>query len=801
MNNAGLLKKAEEKLQANSGETDTTTGISPEDRAEIISQIDKITQQNRRTFDSAAFAVKAQKHGLLFPLIVNIIIIAATASALYGLSQFFSQRTREIKQSGTALSSAEGKLIQEIKKEAEGQLAQKEKEIAEFQSRLASLEKEQANLKASFQERLAQKEAEFKELLRKEVEQERERLLKQGLSEATIQERLKKFELERLAYYKQKLEEYQKQLEQERIAAEASFAKLRQEYSSNIASLNAERQKIQEEARQREQQLRSSLEQKNQELARTAAQASASLEEAKKELARIDEQRRASAAAEDQIAGLYQAIQIAFQNRRYDEGLRTINSFKSLLNDPAMMNLPAIQKRRAGDLFALDVMGQLARLEVERSSIDTNVLLAQAEALAAIRSAVQEGRAAMQNNNTDGAAQAYQKALSRIPEITEAHQYFVNRNMSDREQSLTNALAALSRATAARTKKDFSTAALAYGETLRALGLSAEESVDLTEGISALAVEQNRAALSAADTNGARNLLRQGNAELNQRNWNAAIRTFANLLKKHPNAEQTGSALEGIDTAIVNMVRETERANAESQKKIQDLEAKIAQLTADLEKSIAEANSLRSGSGQTIQERDKKIAELERLLEEERQRSKALASQAGTVPGTSGSAAGSAAGSPASAASSAGSGTSGSTNLEQDLAQLKQDNERLSQIAGQYDTLTQAYKAYQTEEDKLLSRSGTGSLLAARSQLETFLTNPAVQRTFPTLRDRIARYERAFVEAGQKESLYNAMTIADTAFKLRDETSRTRYFQDLKSRYKDDQAMLAFVDALQRGLR
>ncbi|WP_304224612.1 hypothetical protein [Gracilinema caldarium] len=785
MNHSGLLKKAEERLHEHANTTDTTTGISPEDRAEIISQIDKITRQNRRTFDSSAFAVKAQKHGLLFPLAVNIIVICATAFALYGLSQFFSQRTTEIQRSGTVLNSAEGKLIQEIKKEAEGQLAQKEKEIAEFQARLASLEKEQANLKASFQERLAQKEAEFKELLRKEVEQERERLLKQGLSEAAIQERLKKFEIERLAYYKQKLEEYQKQLEQERIAAEASYAKLRQEYSSNISALNAERQKIQEEARQREQQLRSSLEQKNQELASTAAQASASLEEAKKELARIDEQRRAAAAAEDQIAGLYQSIQTAFQNRRFDEGLRAINSFKSLLNDPAITSLPSIQKRRAGDLFALDVMGQLARLEVERSSIDTNVLLAQAEALAAIRSAVQEGRTALQNNNADEAAAAYQKALSRIPEITEAHNYFVNRTMSDREQSVKTALAALSRATSARISKDFNAAALAYGESLRALGLSPEESLQLTEGISALAVEQNRANLAAKDTAEAKNLIRKGKTELDQQNWNAAIRTYASLLKKHPNAEQTASALEGIETALINMTRDAERSNTETQQKVQELEAKIAQLTIDLEKSLAEVKSLQSGSSQTIPERDNKIAELERLLEEERQRSKAMANQAGT----------------ASAVASSEAGTGNTTGLEQDLTKLRTENEQLTQVAKEYDTLSQAYKTYQAEEDQLLTQTGAGSILAARSQLETFLTSPAVKKVFPTLRDRIARYEKAFVEAGQKESLYNAMTIADTAFKLKDETSRSRYFQDLKFRYKDDQAMLAFVDALQRGLR
>ncbi|MEJ5190010.1 MAG: hypothetical protein WHT84_12415, partial [Breznakiellaceae bacterium] len=176
MKQSGLLKKEEEKMHHEFPETDTTTGISPEDRAEIISQIEKITQQNRQRFDTSSFLVKAQKQGFVFPLVVNMLIIGTTAFGLYGLNMLFSQRTTEIQQTGTVLSSAEGKLIQEIKKEAEGQLARKDQEISEFQARLAQLEKAQASLISTYEERLAQKEAEFREQIKKEVEQERERL-------------------------------------------------------------------------------------------------------------------------------------------------------------------------------------------------------------------------------------------------------------------------------------------------------------------------------------------------------------------------------------------------------------------------------------------------------------------------------------------------------------------------------------------------------------------------------------------------------------------------------------------------
>ncbi|HON14083.1 MAG TPA: hypothetical protein PK897_08170, partial [Treponema sp.] len=365
--------------------------------------------------------------------------------------------------------------------------------------------------------------------------------------------------------------------------------------------------------------------------------------------------------------------------------------------------------------------------------------------------------------------------LNRIPEVTEAHQYFLNRALNEREQSLKRALTALSRASSARNNKDYTAASLAYGEALQALGLSAEESLQVTQGISALAVEQNKAQLSAADTNEARNLIRRGKNELDERKWTEAIKTYASLLRKYPNAEQTGSALEGIDTAVLNLIRENEQTKDEFNRNIAELEKRVTQLTAEL-------STLRTTSDKGVQDKDKQIAELERLLEEERQRSKTAAAQTAAGP--------------------AGAGMpQNTTTLEQDLAALRTENERLTQIVKQYDTLNQAYQRYQQEEDRIVAGGGSGSLIAARAQLDTFLTNSEVQRVFPDLRERIQRYERAFIEAGQKESLYNAMTIADTAFKLKDAASRSRYFQDLASRYRDNQAMLTYIEALQRGLR
>jgi len=59
------------------------------------------------------------------------------------------------------------------------------------------MEQEQTKLQASFEQRLASREADLKAQLQKELEQEKARLIAQGLSDLVIQERLKKFEQEK----------------------------------------------------------------------------------------------------------------------------------------------------------------------------------------------------------------------------------------------------------------------------------------------------------------------------------------------------------------------------------------------------------------------------------------------------------------------------------------------------------------------------------------------------------------------------------------------------------------------------
>lgn len=781
MSNKSLLQKAIQMGAA----SDQSAGISPEDREEIAAQIEELTRKNRIDVGAERFVLKPLKHGFILPLVVNILALGGTGGALWGISALFGEREAELYRTGVALSSAEGKLIQELKRDSESRLTEKDKEITDIQNRLAAMEKERNNLQASFAERLSVKEAELRSRLEEELEKERARLLAEGLSEALIQERLKKFEEERLAVYRAELDEYKKQLDAERTAAEENFSRLRDEYRSNINSLNDERKRILEDSRRREEELRASLEAKTRDLeSRTAAAAGeaqravAGLEQAKVELARIEEQRKTAAATEDRIVGLYSSVQAAFQERNFDTAATRAAALGSYLEDPAVATLPSLRTRRQADLFAADTLGRLARVELERAQVDTTVLLGQAELVAAIRSLSSQARTALSAGDGAQAARAYESALARIPEIMEAHEYFTRRLREEDEGRRAAAAAALAEARAAAAAADFPASAAAYYRAATALGLPEADARVMVDGIGAMGVDRVAADRRSSDTRSAQAAMARAKREYDAGRWAQAASAYAEVPASYPQADQKPEALKGLDASLTALTQSANTNAQETLRRNRELEAQVASLTEELRR---ERETVATQTG-AIQTGTARIQELERLLERARQETAAAAA----VPA------------PAVAAAAA---PAVNASLEQDMARLRQDNERLSLAAQRYDGLTASYTRYAGAEDAVLARSSSSGMVEARNQLEAFLTDGETRRAFPDLRERISRYEREFVAAGQRESIYNAMAIAEGALGLRDAAARERYFSDVASRYAADADMTAYIQALKRGLR
>ena len=751
---------------------DRNSGISPEDRIEITAQIDELTRKNRIDLTPERLVLQPLKKGFLFPLAVNVLALLVTGGALWGLSAMFSERDARYSQTGAALASAEGKLIQELKKDSESRLSEKDKEINDFQARLAAMEKEQSKLQAGFEERLTNRETELRSLMETELRKERERLVKEGLSKELIEERLKKFEEERLVSIKKELLDFKSQLDAERTAAEANYAKLRDEFKNNISSLNADRKRIQDESKKREDALRSSLEAKTlelenqtQALASQAAQATAGLQQAQAELGRLTEQRNKAAAAEDQIIGLYLSVRAALQDDRYEDAAKSASSLQSYLMEPGLAEIPALQKRRPADLFASDTLSRLARTELERANIDNTLLLDQAELVSSIRSLTSRAGQALAGGNGDQADELYTQALSVVPEVMEAYSYFAGKTAAAGLVGREQAASALLRAETAASGADYLLAAAAYGEASAFFGLSETESEQLVDGISALAVASQAAGQRSVDTRIAQTLMNRAKKEFDSSRWSQSLATYSQVISGNPRADQVPDALKGISASFAGLAKEAEAKAKDDEKKLAGVQAALA------------------AAGSTATVTAARIAELELMLTEARLGTAAAAGA--TATGTSGAA----------------DSRTVDAALRKDIETLRAENATLAAAAKKYDTLLGAYGKYRIAEDAALSNIGSAGIVDARTQLDAFLTGTETRRAFPDLKERIARYEKEFIAAGQKESLYNAMTIAENALRLKDPATRENYFRDIQSRYEGDTDMLAYITALKRGLR
>lgn len=751
---------------------DRNSGISPEDRIEITAQIDELTRKNRIDLTPERLVLQPLKKGFLFPLAVNVLALLVTGGALWGLSAMFSERDARYSQTGAALASAEGKLIQELKKDSESRLSEKDKEINDFQARLAAMEKEQSKLQAGFEERLTNRETELRSLMETELRKERERLVKEGLSKELIEERLKKFEEERLVSIKKELLDFKSQLDAERTAAEANYAKLRDEFKNNISSLNADRKRIQDESKKREDALRSSLEAKTlelenqtQALASQAAQATAGLQQAQAELGRLTEQRNKAAAAEDQIIGLYLSVRAALQDDRYEDAAKSASSLQSYLMEPGLAEIPALQKRRPADLFASDTLSRLARTELERANIDNTLLLDQAELVSSIRSLTSRAGQALAGGNGDQADELYTQALSVVPEVMEAYSYFAGKTAAAGLVGREQAASALLRAETAASGADYLLAAAAYGEASAFFGLSETESERLVDGISALAVASQAAEQRSVDTRIAQTLMNRAKKEFDSSRWSQSLATYSQVISGNPRADQVPDALKGISASFAGLAKEAEAKAKDDEKKLAGVQAALA------------------AAGSTATVTAARIAELELMLTEARLGTAAAAGS--TATGTSGAA----------------DSRTVDAALRKDIETLRAENATLAAAAKKYDTLLGAYGKYRIAEDAALSNIGSAGIVDARTQLDAFLTGTETRRAFPDLKERIARYEKEFIAAGQKESLYNAMTIAENALRLKDPATRENYFRDIQSRYEGDTDMLAYITALKRGLR
>ena len=745
----GLLRRAQEIRAANGTggfdlNLEDSAGMSKEDQQDILVHIDRVAQSSRILAGPETWKVKARKRGFAAPLLVNLFSALVLGAGLFGLWKYFGSQDSSGTVSTAAISTAEGRLLKEIRREAEGRILEKDREITAIQEKLAALDREKNQLLTSVDDRVKAKETELRAELAAELEKERQRLTAAGLTPATVEERLKAFEREKTAALKRELDEFARKADEERLAIQANLDKARAEFQAGLQSATAERQRILDESRKREQELRAQLDEKNKALEEERARTAESLRTAQSELTRYNEEAVQARSAEDRLLGLYASARSAIQEGRIEDAERNALAIRQYLADPAVVRFSALARRRDSDLFAVDLVERAISAERARTSADTARISDALSAVGLIREEAAKAKTALEAGNRGEADSAYRRMLSALPELSSALA-FLDENYTARtagsvqvqRDKLDQAWAAMD---AAYTDKDLAAFDEAFRVLLRTAAIEETRAAAALQRAKAIGAQAFIAARRAADTQAASVPLRAAAEDLAARRWLEALGGYAAVLARYPFAEQSPQTLEDLRRTGRSLAEAFQKYRTDTEERIRVLEAQLA--------SVQGASDLAADRA-------------------------ARTTAAGVSPAEYAA-------------------------MREERDRLKED---LDAARARYDAVTAAYKAYAAEEDSILSAGGNLALVAGRARMDEFFSNDAVAQARPGMRARVTRYLEASQAAGQKEVLYNAADIVDGAARIRDPAVRDRYFRDLEARYAGNASMLEFLQSMKESFR
>jgi hypothetical protein len=595
----GLLERAR-KLRDRLGldrESAVEAGISPEELTQIEQNLERAVEESRMEVTPEDFKVKAAKQGVFFPAIVNVALVVALVLGLGALYVLFQRGETQIAKEEGSAATAEGKLIAELKKQAEAQLEAKNRQIDSIQERLADIERQRQDLQAGMDAKVKAREEELRKAIAAELDAEKLRLQSQGLSDEAIAKRIADLEAKKNAESAKQLDAYKRQAEEERARSEASLKALSAEYNANLEKANEDRQKVLVESRQREEALRAQLAQSTATLETEKAKAEAALRE-------LAAQKEKEEVASSQLVSLYTVVRTDIAARNYDKAVQSLKAIGDYVNQGEVAQLPAVAKRRDADLFVVDVLTTYVQGEKEKAATDTSSLVALASLVTELKNKVAEADQLANEGRTAEAERRYAEALAVLPEAARA-QAFLGGLAREGDTTRTGLLReGLSRAEAAFAGKRYAEALTLWREALAYLPESAERVSATVEGIAASGAEEAGARTRRGQSNLAAPILARAAASLEAKAYGEALPLYLEIVAKYPQASQAAQAVQGIDASAKAL---SERATSELGDKDSALARQLAEVRGQLSAAAAgnaELTAKLDAANQRIRQQD-----------------------------------------------------------------------------------------------------------------------------------------------------------------------------------------------------
>ena len=497
----GLLQKARAYL-ASQGHTEPARpdgagsrapAIREADRARILEEIEREVAAARTPVTPELLRFTPRRRGGVLPLAVNLVAVVVIAAGVLGAVWLSRQREQTAVTAATTITSAEGKLLDVLRKESEERLAGKDQEIADIRGKLAGLDQEQERLRADADARISARERELTDAMSATLETERQKLLASGLSEAAVAKRIADLESKARAESERQLAELRRQAEEERAAQAQAAEQLRTEYQRSLTQAQSDRSRIQEEAARKQADLEAGYRQKQLGLEQDKAAALAELEALRRA-------RERETMVLDQVASFYREVRNEIAANRPEAAAAVLARFREYLDDPSVAALPIMAQRRPVELFLIGSLEEIARARAATAAdaAATQSLVASAGLVAAVAGLVEQGEALFADRDYAKAREVYLAALAKIPAVQTGTERLaeIERLAADQGRRAVNALFA--EGNAAYLAGDTDLAADRYRSGLEALAADRGIADTLVTQLTQIGAIRERAAAAAA---------------------------------------------------------------------------------------------------------------------------------------------------------------------------------------------------------------------------------------------------------------------------------------------------------------
>jgi hypothetical protein len=669
---------------------------------------------------------------LLVPVTVNAGALVVLAVGLFILYSLFQQGAQGLVQNQVVLLSPEGKLIEEIRKQSQADLLAKDQQIADIQNHVNLLNQQKNDLQATMEKKIAEKEAQLRQALQDAVAAERARLTAAGYSQAVVEEKIREFEKRKNAEYNQALDDFKKKAEAERVALEGNLKKQQDDYQKNLTDLASERQQILDDSKRRQADLQTQLDQKNRDLETAQTANKAQLAAAQKRLSDLNDEKAKTDDVENQLLGQYTKIAQAIQSRQFPEALSQVQSLTAYLNDPTVKSLPAIQKRRDADLFLAATLSDWLTADQKRLDSDAARVQVTEGTIGNIDDLAKRANAALNAGRPSDADDLYSQALNLIPSVLEAHQYFLEKAVNAEVARKKVVADNIAAGEAAFIAGDLTGARRYYNLAVDALPLTTAQRTALADHGTQATFQTMLQDKLNKSDDDFKNDLASAQAYLKAGQPDQAVAAFVTLLEKYPVGKAGFASLSGIRQASTQL-----QQNASARE--QALNADLAKVKSDL--ASQGTGSTNSGGGADP---------------------KALQAAQDAV-----------------------------AKAQADADKLRPDAEALQ-------TMRTGFQTFVTQDSPLWDGKTPDAtqILQSKLLLNAFLNSPEVNTSFPGLATKVGRYDKSYLDAGQKESLTTVSDALTGLSQLSTAAERRQYLATLQKRYAANPGMAAVLNSL-----